>query len=132
MRLLDLRRLRTRLIVFGLLSVGFMAFLFAAEQIAPTRTEPTVWVLVAGILGGAALGSLLRWRSAARDADQIDWQPALLLRVLAGGLSFQAGLIGYFVSGDLPAAVLGCVLFLAVIVVAALLLPTLTFAESDA
>lgn len=127
MRLLDLRRLRTRLIVFGSVSIAFMAFVVAAEQIAPTGRGPTVWVLVAGCLGGISLGSIVRWRGPARAAEQHDWQPALLLRVLAGGLAFQAGLIGYFITGDLPAAVLGCLLFLAVLAVGVGMLPSLMF-----
>jgi hypothetical protein len=131
MRPLSRHQLRNRLLVFGGLSLAFMAIVIAAEQVVPTATGPSWWTGIAALLGIVAAGSLLRWSDAA-DLPQSEWQPALLQRVLAGGLSFQAGLLGYFVAGDLSAALAGCGLFLAALVITARLLAGLTYGDSDA
>ena len=132
MRHLNLRRLRFRLGVFGALAVGFMAVVFAAERLVPTARPATWWVGIAGLLGMLSALSLVRWWSEAQELTQDDWQPALLLRVLGGALGFQAGLLGYFLAGDLTAAVVGCVLFLVGLAVASQLASRLQYEPADA
>jgi len=131
MRRLSRGQLRIRLVAFGGLSVGFMIVVGIAERVVSTATGPTAWTLVAAILGVSSIASLVRWRDAP-TLEQEAWQPALLQRVLAGALGFQAGLLGYFLVGDLAAAALGCSLFLAGLVLAGRLLGLLVFEQAGA
>ena len=131
MRPLTRRQLRNRLLMFGGLSVAFMMVVMVAEQVVPTATAPSAWTAAAVVLGGAGLASLVRW-SDIGDLPQSEWQPSLLQRVLAGALAYQAGLLGYFVSGDLTAAAVGCGLFVLILGLAARLLPTLGYDTPDA
>ena len=56
----------------------------------------------------------------------------MMLRVLGGGLGFQAGVIGYFVANDVVAASVGCAGFLFVIAVAMATAGGLSFAQGAA
>jgi hypothetical protein len=129
MRLLSRRKLRVRLLLFGALAAVFMGIVLVAESVVSTATDPGVWTAVAAILGISGVASLERWRRMPPPEDQAEWQPALLLRILSGALGFQAGVLGYFVSGDLTAAAVGVALFLGAIAVAVWLLRDLVFAE---
>ncbi len=115
MRLLTKAQLRRRLIVFAAMTLGFTVAVWATELTITAYDGITGWAAFAALLATLSFLSLLRWRAAAADESQEDWQPALMLRVLGGGLGFQVGVIGYFVSNDVVAASVGCAGFLFVL-----------------
>ena len=112
MRLLTRPQLRRRLLLFAVLSAVFTGAVWATELTIEAFDGATPWTAFALLLGGFALFSVNRWAGAATEEAQEEWQPALMLRILGGGLGFQAGVIGYFVANDVIAASLGCALFL--------------------
>ena len=112
MRPLTRGQLRRRLLVFGVLTLVFTVAVWVTEFTISAFDGVTPWAGFAALLGGLSLFSLTKWRAAARDETQAEWQPALMLRVLGGGLGFQAGVIGYFVANDVIAASVGCAVFL--------------------
>ena len=115
MRLLTRSQLRRRLALFALASAAFTAGVWVTEISIRSFDGVTAWGGFAALLGGLSLVSVTRWRAAAIDEPQVEWQPALMFRVLGGGLAFQAGAIGYFVANDVFAASIGCGGFLFVI-----------------
>ena len=115
MRLLTRPQLRRRLALLAVLTATFTAGVWATELTINAFDGATPWSLFAGLLGGLSLFSLSRWRAIARTESQEEWQPALMLRVLGGGMAFQAGVIGYFVANDVIAASIGCAGFLFVL-----------------
>ena len=131
MRHLTPRQLQVRLLAFGLFSLGFMLVVFVAERVVSTATGVTFWTLAAAVLGVASLASIVRWQDA-EALDQSEWQPSMLQRILGAALGFQAGLLGYFVAGDLIAAVVGCALFIVVLVAAWRRMTHLTFEAEGA
>lgn len=115
MRLLTRAQLRRRLIVFALMTLGFTVAVWATELTIAAYEGVTAWAAFAAFLAAISFLSLLRWRAEAAGEPQEEWQPALMLRVLAGGLAFQVGVIGYFVANDVVAASVGCGGFLLVL-----------------
>ena len=108
MRLLSRSQLRRRLALLGATALVFTIGLWITEITISSFDGVTPWLVFAVLLGALSLMSLTRWRAGAVDEDQTEWQPALMMRVLAGGLAFQAGVLGYFVSNDVVAASVGC------------------------
>ena len=94
------------------MALVFTAGVWATEITISTFDGVTPWTAFASTLGGLSVFSLGQWRKAAATETQEEWQPALMLRVLGGGLGFQAGVIGYFVANDVVGAFVGCGAFL--------------------
>jgi len=105
----------------------FTVGVWATELTIRTFEAVTPWTAFAATLGGFSLFSMIRWQAVAGDEPQEEWQPGLMLRILGGGLAFQAGTIGYFVANDVVAASVGCGGFLLVIAVAMRAVGPLTF-----
>lgn len=108
MRLLSRSQLRRRMALVGATALVFTIGLWITEITISSFDGVTPWLVFAVLLGGLSMMSLTRWRAGAVDEDQIEWQPALMMRVLGAGLAFQAGVLGYFVSNDVVAASVGC------------------------
>ena len=131
MRLLTRPQLRFRLGIFAVLAGAFTAAVWVTELTISSFDGLTPWSAFALLLGGLSLFSMSRWRIAARDEQQDQWQPALMLRILGGGLGFQAGVIGYFVANDVVAASVGCAGFLFVIAYAMAAAGPLPYADGE-
>lgn len=116
MRTLTSRQIKIRLALFGCLAFLFTLAIIAAEFVLPVNEGITFWIAAALVLGVAGVWGVVRWSQESPDEQQAEWQPALFMRVLTGGLSYQAGVLGYFIGGDLAAALVGFVLFLTVLV----------------
>ncbi len=131
MRLLTRPQLRRRLALLAVLTATFTAGVWATELSIKAFDGATPWSLSAGLLGGLYLFSLSRWRAIARTESEDEWQSALMLRVLGGGMAFQAGVIGYFVANDVIAASIGCTGFLFVLAHAMHAVGSLTYAAYE-
>lgn len=129
MRLLTRAQLRRRLLVFAGLAAAFTGAVWVTEVTITSYEGMTAWAVFAAFLGLVSLLSLVRWRGEAVGEPQEEWQPALMLRVLGGGLAFQAGVIGYFVANDVVAASIGCAAFFFVLGYGMAALQSLDFAE---
>lgn len=100
------------------MALVFTGGVWATEITISSFDGVTAWTAFAAVLGVVSFVSLMRWRGAAVDQPQTEWQPALMLRVLGAGLAFQAGVIGYFAANDVVATSVGAAGFLFLVALA--------------
>ncbi|HDH02878.1 MAG TPA: hypothetical protein ENH15_01370 [Actinobacteria bacterium] len=131
MKHLDGRQIVRRLLFFGFLAFALTVAIVTVELSlgSGVASRPvTAWMVLTVGLGGWALWSVRRWQGT-HAMDQAGWQPQLFLRALNGAFAFQAGVLAYFVSADLLAAITGAIAFFAVLVIVIRTLPALEFSD---